>query len=178
MVTREELREQVWASDTFVDFEHGLNAAINKLRQALGDSAEKPRFIETLPGQGYRFVAAVRIEPPKQTTQEAPAPEPVPAPSPIQAPRAGSKRTILARAARLRRVGAGLLVAATWADRTPGSFAGPSVTLQSSPSPRRRALPSSRRGCARHLRSHPMAHVWRLRRWRTMANTAFGFVTW
>ena len=65
VITREELREQVWSSDTFVDFEHGLNAAINKLRQALGDSAEKPRFIETLPGRGYRFVAAVRIEPPK-----------------------------------------------------------------------------------------------------------------
>ena len=43
VITREELREQVWASDTFVDFEHGLNAAINKLRQALGDSAEKPQ---------------------------------------------------------------------------------------------------------------------------------------
>ena len=61
VITREELREQVWATDTFVDFEHGLNAAINKLRQTLGDSAEKPRFIETLPGRGYRFVAAVRV---------------------------------------------------------------------------------------------------------------------
>ena len=64
VVTREELRDELWGSDTFVDFEHGLNAAINKLRQVLDDSAEKPRFIETLPGQGYRFVAAVRIEAP------------------------------------------------------------------------------------------------------------------
>jgi eukaryotic-like serine/threonine-protein kinase len=87
LITREELREQVWSSDTFVDFEHGLNAAINKLRQALGDSAEKPRFIETLPGRGYRFVAAVRIEPPKVATQEAPVPEPVPAPSLTQGTR-------------------------------------------------------------------------------------------
>ena len=65
VVTREELRDELWGSDTFVDFEHGLNAAINKLRQVLGDSAEKPRFIETLPGQGYRFVAAVRVEAPE-----------------------------------------------------------------------------------------------------------------
>ena len=65
VVTREELRDELWGSDTFVDFEHGLNAAINKLRQMLGDSAEKPRFIETLPGQGYRFVAAVRVEAPE-----------------------------------------------------------------------------------------------------------------
>jgi Tol biopolymer transport system component/DNA-binding winged helix-turn-helix (wHTH) protein len=64
VVTREELRDALWGSDTFVDFEHGLNAAINKLRQTLGDSTEKPRFIETLPGQGYRFVAAVRVEAP------------------------------------------------------------------------------------------------------------------
>ena len=63
VVTREQLREEVWGTDTFVDFEHGLNAAINKLRQTLGDSAEKPRFIETLPGRGYRFLAAVRLAP-------------------------------------------------------------------------------------------------------------------
>ncbi|MBZ5622323.1 MAG: winged helix-turn-helix domain-containing protein [Acidobacteriia bacterium] len=114
VITREELRELVWASDTFVDFEHGLNAAINKLRQALGDSADKPRFIETLPGQGYRFVAAVRIEPPKQTTQEASTPEPVRAPSPIQAPvpapRGLSWPVLLAFGG----LAAGLLVAATW----------------------------------------------------------------
>ena len=68
IVTREQLRDEVWGTDTFVDFEHGLNAAINKLRQTLGDSAEKPRFIETLPGRGYRFIAAVRLEPQEQST--------------------------------------------------------------------------------------------------------------
>lgn len=73
VITREELRQTLWAGDTFVDFEHGLNAAINKLRQALGDSAERPRYIETLPGRGYRFVAAVRIEPATSpATAEAP----------------------------------------------------------------------------------------------------------
>jgi Tol biopolymer transport system component/DNA-binding winged helix-turn-helix (wHTH) protein len=56
VVTREQLREQVWGETTFVDFEHGLNAAMNKLRRALGDSAEKPRYIQTVPGRGYRFI--------------------------------------------------------------------------------------------------------------------------
>src|SRR3982751_3076155 len=82
IVTREQLRDEVWGTETFVDFEHGLNAAINKLRQTLGDSAEKPRFVETLPGRGYRFVAAVRLEPPKQSNEEAPPAGPVPAPVP------------------------------------------------------------------------------------------------
>ncbi len=59
VVTREELRLKLWPADTFVDFEHGLNNAINRLREALGDSAETPRFIETLPRRGYRFVASV-----------------------------------------------------------------------------------------------------------------------
>ena len=59
IVTREELRQQVWSGNTFVDFEHGLSVAVNKLRQALNDTAENPRYIETLPGRGYRFVAPV-----------------------------------------------------------------------------------------------------------------------
>jgi len=56
LVTREELRSRLWPSDTFVDFDHSLNKAINKLREALGDSAEAPRFIETVPKRGYRFL--------------------------------------------------------------------------------------------------------------------------
>ncbi len=59
MVTREELRQRLWPADTFVDFEHGLNAAVKRLRDALGDSAENPRFIETVPRRGYRFIAAI-----------------------------------------------------------------------------------------------------------------------
>ena len=59
MVTREELQQKLWATDTFVDFEHGLNKAINKLREALGDDADNPRFVETLPRLGYRFIATV-----------------------------------------------------------------------------------------------------------------------
>src|SRR5437588_8370496 len=58
VVTREELRKRVWPSDTFVDFDHGINNAIKRLREALGDSGETPRYIETLPRRGYRFLHA------------------------------------------------------------------------------------------------------------------------
>jgi TolB-like protein/DNA-binding winged helix-turn-helix (wHTH) protein/Flp pilus assembly protein TadD len=60
VVTRDELQKRLWSSDTFVNFDHGLNKAINKLREALGDSAENPRFVETVARQGYRFLADVR----------------------------------------------------------------------------------------------------------------------
>ena len=59
VVTREDLRAQLWSADTFVDFDNSLNTSINKLREALGDSAESPRFIETLPRRGYRFISPV-----------------------------------------------------------------------------------------------------------------------
>ena len=59
LITREELRSRLWPRDTFVDFDHGMNAAMNKLRDALGDSSTNPRYIETLPRRGYRFTARV-----------------------------------------------------------------------------------------------------------------------
>ncbi len=59
VVTRKEFEKKLWPSDTFVDFDHSLNTAIRKLRQALGDDNRKPRFIETLPKRGYRFIGAV-----------------------------------------------------------------------------------------------------------------------
>ena len=59
VVTREELRQRLWSSDTFVDFDHGLNTAVKRLRHALGDSAENPRYIETLPRHGYRLMVPV-----------------------------------------------------------------------------------------------------------------------
>lgn len=59
LVTREELEKRVWPGDTFVDFEVGLSRAVNKLREALGDTAENPRFVQTLPKRGYRFIAPV-----------------------------------------------------------------------------------------------------------------------
>ena len=60
VVTREELQQKLWPSDTFVDFDHSLNTAINKVREALGDSASSPRYVETLARRGYRFIAPVQ----------------------------------------------------------------------------------------------------------------------
>ena len=60
LVTREELRQKLWPADTFVDFDHSLNTAVNKLRETLGDSASSPRYIETLARRGYRFIAPVQ----------------------------------------------------------------------------------------------------------------------
>src|ERR1700675_162131 len=59
LVTREEIRSRLWPQDTFIDFDHGLNAAVRRLRDALSDDAETPRFVETLPRRGYRFIAPV-----------------------------------------------------------------------------------------------------------------------
>jgi DNA-binding winged helix-turn-helix (wHTH) protein len=61
VVTREQLRERIWPADTFVDFDHSLNTAINKIRDALDDSASNPRFVETLARRGYRFIAPVKV---------------------------------------------------------------------------------------------------------------------
>jgi len=61
LVTREELRNKLWPADTFVDFDHSLNAAVKRLREALGDSAETPTFIETLARRGYRFIGNIEL---------------------------------------------------------------------------------------------------------------------
>jgi len=63
LVSREELQRKLWPADTFVDFEQGLNNAMKRLRAALDDNAETPRFIETLPRKGYRFIGEIRGEP-------------------------------------------------------------------------------------------------------------------
>ncbi len=65
IVTRDELHQELWNGSTFVDFEHGLNAAVNRLRQVFRDSAAQPRYIETLAGRGYRFVAEVHEPDPR-----------------------------------------------------------------------------------------------------------------
>jgi TolB-like protein/DNA-binding winged helix-turn-helix (wHTH) protein/lipoprotein NlpI len=71
LVTREELQKRIWPVDTFVDFDHGLNNAVKKLREALGDDAEKPRFIETLSKRGYRFIGAIQNDAPAVAPQDA-----------------------------------------------------------------------------------------------------------
>jgi cholera toxin transcriptional activator len=70
VVTRDELRQKLWPSDTFVDFDHSLNTAINKVREALGDSASAPRYVETLARRGYRFIAPVQNREPSGTVAE------------------------------------------------------------------------------------------------------------
>jgi DNA-binding winged helix-turn-helix (wHTH) protein len=60
IVSREEIHQHIWGNDTFVDFERGINFSINQIRAALEDDAEKPRYIETIPRRGYRFIAALR----------------------------------------------------------------------------------------------------------------------
>jgi cholera toxin transcriptional activator len=71
VVTREELQQKLWPSDTFVDFDHGLNTAINKVREALGDSASNPRYVETLARRGYRFIAPVQDPVQSGTVEQA-----------------------------------------------------------------------------------------------------------
>src|ERR1700730_16123350 len=60
LLTREEISRQLWPDGTFVDYDHGVNSAINRIREALGDTASSPRFVETLARRGYRFVAPVK----------------------------------------------------------------------------------------------------------------------
>ena len=103
VVTREELRQKLWPADTFVDFDTGLNSAIKKLRDALSDSAEEPRYIETLPRRGYRFIAEVQNgDAPAATTAaiEENAP-PVPPSEPAAKPRKRHSLALFAGAAAL-----------------------------------------------------------------------------
>lgn len=96
VVPREELQRRLWPADTFVDFDHGLNKAINKLREALGDSAESPRFVETVGRRGYRFIAEVEsadAEPariPETATGPTPSEEPHALREAVSGPRAAS----------------------------------------------------------------------------------------
>src|SRR5271157_1003725 len=76
LVSRDELRQEIWGKETFVDFEHALNFCVGRIRAALGDDAETPRYIETLPRRGYRFVARVEWVQPA-ATNGAVGPEPV-----------------------------------------------------------------------------------------------------
>src|SRR2546427_1751564 len=93
MVSREQLQKEIWTAETFVDFNHGLNAAVNKLRETLSDSAEEPKYIETLPRRGYRFIGTIEnavsdVKPANAmvpvNAQVVPPPMPAP-PTPVMA---------------------------------------------------------------------------------------------
>ena len=92
VVTRDELRNEIWSADTFVDFDNSLNTSINKLRDVLGDTSISPRFIETIPRRGYRFIAPVTSLPqtpvPVAPAVEIPPPPATPPPTPVPAGRA------------------------------------------------------------------------------------------
>ena len=120
IVTRDELRTRLWPSDTFVDFDHGLNNAVMRLREVLGDSSENPRFVETIPRRGYRFIAPVAgsllpaasaIQPHEESGQvpvEVAKPEPVEMPTEVRSKLADRPWPLTAR---LVVVGAGILLA-------------------------------------------------------------------
>lgn len=108
LVTRDELRERLWPGDTFVDFDQGMNAAVRRLREALSDSADTPRFIETLPRRGYRFIAPVERDNRAFTTP----PDPATAIAPPGARAAG--RFSWTRAVAAMGVASALIAAAGW----------------------------------------------------------------
>jgi DNA-binding winged helix-turn-helix (wHTH) protein len=89
VITRDEIRQRLWPEGTFVDFDHGLNSAINKLRETVGDSASSPRFIETLARRGYRFIAPVEVVEGNAALAKAPVASEVPDRSPELAEPAG-----------------------------------------------------------------------------------------
>ena len=105
LVTREELRAALWQQDTFVDFDHGLNNSINRVREVLGDSAARPHYVETLPKQGYRFVAEVCYPQP----QAAGTPLPLPAGEVLAVPPTHRSRFLVALSIVILVVAAALL---------------------------------------------------------------------
>jgi TolB-like protein/DNA-binding winged helix-turn-helix (wHTH) protein len=120
LVTREELHKRLWPADTFVNFEYGLNAAVKRLRQALNDSAGNPRFVETLPRRGYRFLAPVQTVNTGEVApsgDQTPPSEPAPAPADLKVDHQVdlSKSTVASEGVRWgrawKRSGVGLLLA-------------------------------------------------------------------
>jgi TolB-like protein/DNA-binding winged helix-turn-helix (wHTH) protein/Tfp pilus assembly protein PilF len=116
LVTREELRAEIWPAETFVDFDHSLHNAISRIREVLGDSAETPRYIETLPRRGYRFIRPVEkvgiAEP-----QQLPVSEPAVA-VPIEAPRTTTRAALIAGLSVVVVAAAGLVLAPALARRS------------------------------------------------------------
>ena len=93
LVTREQIAERIWGKDAFLDVDNSLNGAIRKIRHALEDDPDQPRFIQTVTGRGYRFVATVVDAAPAQPPAQPPAAPPPPAPPPRRSSRPGSSRS-------------------------------------------------------------------------------------
>ena len=133
VLPRDEFQKQLWEGSTFVDFEHGLNAAMNRLRQALGDSAEQPRYVETLAGRGYRFIAPLQETSPtplllmsKSTAAQAIEP------AATAPPRRRSEQWPLLLGMIAAALIAGL-VGSYWAVRRPQANSGPPLRFSISP---------------------------------------------
>jgi len=97
MVSREELQQRLWPADTFVDFDHSLNTAVNKLREALSDSASNPRFVETVARRGYRFIAPIEIVEGVSAKPQVPSAESAASSAVASAPEAGETADIAAQ---------------------------------------------------------------------------------
>src|SRR5207253_9205560 len=95
VVAREKVRETLWPAETYVDCDHSLNTAVRKLREALGDSADAPRYVATLARRGYRFIAPVTPLPPVQAAQSAGAVAPSTGPSPAARPSLSARRLLI-----------------------------------------------------------------------------------
>ena len=116
LVTREELRAEIWPAETFVDFDHSLHNAISRIREVLGDSAETPRYIETLPRRGYRFIRPVeKVGIPEP--QQLPVSEPAVA-VPFEAPRTTTRAALIAGLSVVVVAAAGLVLAPALARRS------------------------------------------------------------
>lgn len=140
VITRAELQKKLWPRDTFLDFDRGLNKAINRLRDALGDSADDPRFIETLPKRGYRFIATVSRSNP--SSAEAPLARPDEPPRPDLLSLNGRRflRWSIAIALALAAISAGWWFSA---DRDPRSVVEPLIRSSLLPPPGRTFVPYS-----------------------------------
>jgi DNA-binding winged helix-turn-helix (wHTH) protein/tetratricopeptide (TPR) repeat protein/TolB-like protein len=109
VVTREEIRQELWGSETFVDFDHGINAAIRNIRFALNDHAEAPRYLETIPRRGYRFIASVERDAPP--SEDAPEARTTPMTPPVTTPlTTRSRRPLTLAVVLLASIAAGALV--------------------------------------------------------------------
>ena len=134
LVTRDDLQRALWGDDTFVDFEQGVNHAVRELRAALGDVAESPRFIETLPRRGYRFIAPVSPLPPEH--------DPSPAGPTTPASPPGTPPTGLCRIPCRRRVSRPSDAAlGDCRRRLPRAGRGPGVAIHRRPAADRRHVP-------------------------------------
>ena len=135
LVTRDELRQKLWSSSVYVDFDHGLNNAIARLREALGDAAATPHFIETVPRLGYRFIYPVGVEPPKQGVELAAGHEDAPA---IGIGRVGvprwSGRRVMAVAGTVATIAVLGLLAGVWFSRRPVAVPPETAALTTVPS--------------------------------------------